>query len=337
MRITRDFLFKTARLQAAQKAYADRSIICIYLTGSLLHDEPLINGTADIDLICVHSQETKVAREVIPLNDDIHMDLAHYPASLFLQPRNLRSNPWLGAHLIADPIMLRQTGHWFEFTQASVEASFYVPETILDRIRPMAEEARTAWMEMCQSEEIDLTILGRYLKTIEMIGNAFACFSGPPLTERRFWMEYPLRLTAIQAPTSAAFLSNLFMPESPPAESDWQTWMKDWKEALASIGRQAEVLVRLHPCRFNYYTRAVELFQTEQPQAALWIMARTWLLAGMQMRSNSRLYKPLNSFCEALGFAPESFENRLQAMDQILDGLEEFIDSYAQQNGVIST
>lgn len=337
MRITRDFLLKTARMQAAQKAYSDRSVICIYLTGSLLRNEPLINGTTDIDLICVHSNEPKVAREVIRMNDDIHVDLAHYSASLFVQPRNLRSDPWLGAHLIADPILLRQTGHWFEFTRASVEASFYVPETVLDRIRPMAEQARAAWMEMSQIEEIDLAVLNRYLKVIETIGNAFACFSGPPLTERRFWMDYPHRLGAVQAPASAVYLANLFMPESPSTGGDWQTWIQDWKEALASVGKQSEVLVRLHPCRFNYYTRAAELFQTVLPQAALWIMARTWLLAGSQMRSNSRLFKPLNNFCAMLGFTPDGFEKRLQAMDQILDGLEEFIDSYAQQNGVIST
>lgn len=337
MRITREFLLKSARTHAAQKAYTDRSIICIYLTGSLLRDEPLLGGTTDIDLICVHSSEPKVKREVIRLSDDIHLDLAHYSMSLFDQPRRLRADPWLGAHMIVDSKMLHDARHWFEFTQASVASKFYAPETILDRIRPMAETARTAWMEMSHIDEIDLTVLNRYIKTIETIGNALACFSGPPLTERRFWIDYPGRLNAIKAPAFASYLANLFMPEKSPSEQDWQTWMKDWGEALDSVGRHSGVPVKLHPCRRHYYIRAADYLKKDHPQAALWIMVRTWLLSGAQMRSNSRLFKPLSSFCESIGYTPTAFNERLQAMDQMLDGLEEFIDFYAQQNGVIST
>lgn len=337
MRITRDFLLKSARTHAAQKAYSDRSIICIYLTGSLLREEPLINSTTDIDLICIHNSEPKVAREVFRLSDDIHLDLAHYPMSLFEHPRRLRQDAWLGAHMIAGPKLLYESRHWFEFTQAGVASRYYDPETILERAVPAAENARSAWMEMNQTDEITLEVLMKYLKVIETIGNTLACFSGPPLTERRFWEDYPVRLRMIQAPALAGYLHNLFMPQSLPSESDWQTWTSDWLEAMDGAGKQSGVLVKLHPIRRSYYAAAVELFKNEHPQSALWIMLRNWLLAGTQMRSNSRLYKPLGSFLESIGFTPSGFNDRLQAMDQMLDGLEEFIDLYTRQNGVVST
>jgi len=57
----------------------------------------------------------------------------------------------------------------------------------------------------------------------------------------------------------------------------------------------------------------------------------------MQLRSNSRFYKPLSCFFEVLGYGKTAFKERLEAMDQILDGLEEFLDGYAGQNGVVST
>jgi len=337
MRITRDFLLKTARTHAQTKAYSDRSIICIYLTGSLLHPEPLLGGTTDIDLICIHDLPPKVTREVFPISEDIHLDLAHYPMSLFDQPRRLRSDSWLGAHMIADPKLLYESHHWFEFTQASVASKFYTPETVLERVRPMAESARRAWMEMIRAEEIDLSVLDQYLKTIETIANSLVCISAPPLTMRRFWGEYPTQIQTINAPSFAAYIPNLFMPEGTPMDTDWQTWQNDWTESLDFVGNQTSVPAFLQPCRRNYYTKAVEEIHKTNPQSALWIMLRTWVKTGMQLRSNSRFYKPLSCFFEVLGYGKTAFKERLEAMDQILDGLEEFLDGYAGQNGVVST
>lgn len=337
MRITREFLFKSARTHAAQKAYSDQSIICIYLVGSVLREEPLLNGTTDIDLICVHEGEPQKEREVIRLNDEIHLDLAHYPMKLFKQPRSLRRNAWIGGHMIEDPKLLYESKHWFEFTQASVASKFYSPETILERLRPMEEGARAAWMEMSQVNEIDLPVLSKYVKNVETIGNVLACFSGPPLTTRRFWMDYPDRLQKIQAPAWANYLSNLFMTAAEPGGSNWETWTSNWLETLNTVSRQQDATDPFKPCRLNYYLAAVDVMKQSLSRGALWILLRTWLQAGAQLRSNSCLYKPLGEFLAALGFTPSEFEKKLGAMDQMLDGLEEFIDQYARQNGVVST
>ena len=67
MRITRETLLKIARDTAAQRARASRDILCIYLTGSLTTDQPLLGGVTDIDLIIVHGSEPPVEREVLRL------------------------------------------------------------------------------------------------------------------------------------------------------------------------------------------------------------------------------------------------------------------------------
>ena len=51
MRITREALLKLAHEAAVQRARVNREITCIYLTGSLLSEAPLLGGTTDIDLI----------------------------------------------------------------------------------------------------------------------------------------------------------------------------------------------------------------------------------------------------------------------------------------------
>ena len=155
MRVTRDTLMKIAHNTASQYSANDRSLVCIYLSGSLLSDTPLLGGTADIDLICVHNQEPRNRREVVRLTDDIHLDVAHLPLSIYYQPRHLRLNPWVGSYLIADPIMLYDTRHWFEFTQASVAAQFNQPENVLGGCVP-------------------------WLKPLDRIGFSFPPVSSPP-------------------------------------------------------------------------------------------------------------------------------------------------------------
>ncbi|HZW05247.1 MAG TPA: hypothetical protein VFF68_15045, partial [Anaerolineaceae bacterium] len=69
MRITRDHLLKIAREMAEQRARRNRGLVCIYLTGSLLTDAPLLGGTADIDLILIHNSEPAYPREVVRITD----------------------------------------------------------------------------------------------------------------------------------------------------------------------------------------------------------------------------------------------------------------------------
>ncbi len=55
MRITPEILQKLARDTVAQRTRSDRDVVAVYLQGSLLRDDPLLGGTADIDLFFIHS------------------------------------------------------------------------------------------------------------------------------------------------------------------------------------------------------------------------------------------------------------------------------------------
>jgi hypothetical protein len=131
MRITRDSLMSLARDFAALRFREERDLVCIYLTGSMCLQNPLLGGTTDIDLIFVHSKDPAEAREIQRINDDVSFDIAHLPQSVFEQPRHLRLNPWLGSFLCENPLILKENQHWFEFTQAAVCAHFNAPETVL--------------------------------------------------------------------------------------------------------------------------------------------------------------------------------------------------------------
>ena len=334
MRITRDTLIKAARDNARQRAQADRRLVCIYLTGSLLEDEPLLGGTTDIDLVVVHHSEPSVNREILRLTDEVHVDVAHRSSADFRQPRHLRLDPWLGAFLCQNPIVLYETQHWFEFTQAGVCAQFYQPDYVLQRARPLAERARQSWMELHNAEFNPGPIkLLAYLKALENAANSIACLNGVPLTERRFMMHFPNRAQAIQRPGLSAGLLDMFFNQ-PVTDEDWQIWLKDWKIALKTASQIENCPPRLHPCRHLYYERAIETLKTSNPGSAMWILLRTWSLALLCLPNDESNDQAWQNACQKLALDETNFQTRINALDAYLDSVEEALDVWSEQMGI---
>jgi hypothetical protein len=334
MRITRDALLKIAKDNAAFKAVQDKTLMCIYLTGSLATDLPLLGGAADIDLIFVHDRQPARERELVRITDEVHLDIAHYVHLIYDQPRKLRLNPWIGSYLIADPRLLYETQHWFEFTQASAAAHFYQPDNILARVRPLVDAARRTWMEMSSStKDGSLEGLLAYLKALENVGNAVACLSGPPLPERRFFLLFPNRAEKIGHPELTSGLINLFM-KSPPTEELWQGWLIDWENAYLTVSGQPNCPVKLHAYRKAYYQRAIDALSLDNAPAALWILLRTWALAASNFRVNAAAHHPFKVFRQTIGVDDAALPARLKELDAFLDKVEDVIDGFARQNGL---
>lgn len=332
MRITRDLLLRLARDTAAQRVREDRSLICIYLTGSLLSDSPLLGGTADIDLICVHTQAPTQEREIVRLNDDVHLDIAHYSQSIYQQPRNLRTNPWIGSYLCKDPLMLHDVGHWFEFTQAGVSANFEQPENVLQRARPLAENSRSTWLQL-QAGLIPtgLEAMRAYFKALEQAGNALACLAGAPLTLRRFVLELPQRAKDLNRPGLAGGWVDLITPQG-LAGADLAALSADWQNALLAAAAHSDCPARLHKARLHYYTRAVDALMAENPPAAAWIVLNTWAEAQSLTGEESSAWQ---ACCQTLELEDSHFEQRLGALDAYLDAVEETLDTWAEDAGVL--
>ena len=117
MRITRESLIRIAKENSQERAFNDRDIVAAYLTGSLVSDaDPIFGGTADIDLVFVHSQRPGVVREIVKLTPDFHLDIIHRSKDDFKSPRELRTDPMLGCEMY-DPLLLYQREKFFEFVQ----------------------------------------------------------------------------------------------------------------------------------------------------------------------------------------------------------------------------
>jgi hypothetical protein len=333
MRITRETLLKIARDTAAQRVRASHRIVCVYLTGSLLNEEPLIGGTADIDLIIVHDGEPAYRREIVPLVDEIHLDIGHYSQSDFDHPRQLRQDPWRGSFIVSHPILLHDSAHWFDFTQATITSQFNSPENILARARSLEESARQAWMQLRLTHAAaNPADTWGYLRAVEDAGNAFATLAGNPLPERRFWLDLAERATGLNHPELASDLLELLLPEPVDAET-WQIWQPNWHAALAGAAESPVCPPRLHPARRAYYERAAAAQFEDQPAPAAWLALRTWTQAAALL-PETPARAAWQAVIESLGLAGPAFSERLDAFDHYLDHLEETLDEWGRASGI---
>ncbi len=334
MRITRDTLLKAAKTYVSQRTMRDRHIICVYLTGSLIDDLPLLGGTADIDLVFVHDDIPPAPREIVRLTPTVHLDLAHHDQALYKEPKKLRLDPWIGSYLINDPIVLHGTQHWFEYVQAIVASQFSHPENIYQRAYNLVEKARQTWLDyQLNPQEADIQHIWAYLKALEEASNALVILNDPPLTERRFLLEYPEKVAGLGHPEMAASLINLFIPHQDLIDQ-LPTWIKTWNLDLNAQSGQPDYPVELHTHRLTYYTSAVEALSTDQPAAALWILFRTWTRQALYFKDSPEQTKNWFTVFSEAQFLGENFQRRLDELDQYLDQTEEIIETWGKTNGI---
>ena len=336
MRVTRESLIKIARETAQERAYNDKELIAVYLTGSLANEalDPLIGGTADIDIICVHKEEPKHRREFVKLTPDFHVDISHRAKSEFKRPRELRLDPWLGWEMY-DPMLLHEREKFFEFVQAGLRAGFEfnAPDPALQRSRQLLSHGRQIWRDLLEiTDMVTPKDVAKYMKSLYHAVNAVAELSGPPLQERRLMLEFAERAETAQRPGMDAALFGL-MGASELDGSTMQSWLPDWKLAFESASESSRVDPRIDHVRMNYYEKAIQaLIEGEKPRAALWPLLHTWTLAVdvlPDMAGNA-----WRSACGQLGLTAVGIEERVEALDHFLDEVEALLDDLSVQYGL---
>ncbi len=335
MRVTRESLIRIAKETAQERAFNDRGIIAGYLTGALVSDaDPLLGGTADIDIIFVHAEEPQNKREFVKLTPDFHLDVSHRSRAEFKRPRELRLDPWLGWEMY-DPMLLYERERFFEFVQAGLRAGFEfnAPAPALQRSRILLSHGRGIWRDLLEIEETvtpgDVT---KYMKSLYHAVNAVAELSGPPLQERRLMLEFGSRAETAKRPGMNAGLTGLLGAAhlDPGFINDW---LSDWRFAFEAASESGSADSRIHPARLNYYEKAIKaMLASETPRAALWPLLQTWTLAVEVLPPH--FVDAWRSACEQLKLTMPSFEDHVSGLDQYLDEVEILLDELATEHGL---
>jgi hypothetical protein len=307
--------------------------LAIYLHGSLLYGDPILGGAADIDLYFVHNNSFDQGREIVPVTEEIHLDIAHHPRSLYTQPRHLRSHPWLGP-IVDGCKILYDPQHFMDFTQASVRGQFNQPDNVMGRARSQVERARQIWLSIHNSSRTDgIDLLNDYFRSVDHGVNAVAVMSGPALAERRFLLEFPRRAEAIQQPGLQAGLMGLLGGPNIDADA-LRTWIPDWRSAYLSIPAETRP-AGLHLARLIYYYQAFEaMLSGSQPMAILWPFMLTWTETMTLLPPDSPARPAWQEAATRLGLLGPGFAQKVTALDAFLDTIEEILEMWAQKTGV---
>jgi hypothetical protein len=338
MRVTRESLLRIAKETAQERAYNDQDIIAAYLTGSLLNVEPMLGGTADIDIVFVHKHTTpKQTREFVKLTPDFHIDIGRRMKDEFKSPRELRTDPWLGYEMY-DPTLLYEREKFFDFVQASLRAGFDFeqPPLMLQRCRKLLGHARQIWMEITELDEpAGPKEIRKYMGSLYHAVNAVAELNGPPIQERRLLLEFPARAQTAQQTQMTAAVFSLIGADSVDAEKV-KSWISDWKSAFKVASEKKDVDLRINPIRLNYYEKAIKaMLDGEIPLAALWPLFHTWTLAAQVLENDNLAF--WQDAAGELGFIRTSFTERVEQLDHFIDDIEVILNDIAAANGLETT
>ena len=335
MRITRQTLLKIAEDTVAQRVQANRNLLAAYLTGSVASDlEPVLGGTADIDLVFLHEYETPANREIIRLTEDIHLDILHHTRREYNQVRELRVHPQIGPVIYGCQI-LHDPRHFLDFAQASVRAHFFREDNVLQRARTQLESARQVWFSFqFYDAQPGLREVRRYLGAVADAAGAIASVGGGTLSERRYLSEFFDYANQLEKPGLYAGLSGLLGTHAVSVEN-LQVWLPEWELAYSVVGQQANCPQSLHPYRFNYYKKAfLALFESERPFDAVWPLLMTWLEIVEHLSKANEVRQAWENVFNQLGLLGDGFQIRIQALDAYLDVVDEALESWGNRQGL---
>ncbi|OGO71337.1 MAG: hypothetical protein A2Z49_10170 [Chloroflexi bacterium RBG_19FT_COMBO_56_12] len=332
MRITNEILLKLANDTVARRVQDDHSLLAAYLHGSLLRETPLLGNATDVDLFYIHNDEVSLEREIIRLTDEVHLDIAHHSHKVYRQPRELRQHPWLGPAINSCKI-LYDPQHFLDFAQASVRGQFNRPDQVVGRVSSLSEHARQIWLDFhLEPREPGPQDILKYMRAIEHAANSIAGISGPPLTERRFLLDLPARVDAVQRHGLYAGVLGLLGAPTVDAET-LRSWLPAWQAAFIGLPA-AQAPLRLHPHRLPYYQHAIEtILGSERYQDALWPFWHTWTVAINALPEDSAHRAGWEEAGRRLGQIGAGFVERIRALDAFLDTVEDALEVWARENG----
>jgi hypothetical protein len=335
MRITRELLHKFAQQTVNARLRSEPDIHAAYMIGSIIRDNPLLGGTADIDLVLVHKYSVPADRECVSITPDVSLDIFHKVREDYTDHRAFRQDPWMGYPLTHYNIILYDSNHWLEFIQSSVNAEFHRPDNVLARVRKFSTKARDQWFSLFQQpSNTQEAWLDHYLITLSLAANSVSGLIGPPLTRRRFLQTFEERVEDLGVPKILAGLYGL-LGFSDAQNEKLLTWIDAFKEDLTYLSEKSVPPAHLVPCRYSYYTSGIEaLAKSDAPAQAIWPLLRTWLDVRLALDKPAPNTDTWNSLLSSLNLSEEHFEDKSEALDAYLDSVEIVIETWEDTYGI---
>lgn len=329
MIITRAKLIELARREAEARATSG-DLISAYLVGSVAYGEPLLGGTADIDLVLIHTEDPAADREMVPLSADIHLDIVHHGRQRYAQPRGLRIDPWMGP-AISGPVFLYDPQHFFEWAQAGARGQFFRADHTVVRARSLLQAARDHLPHPLPQQLEPGTLLEAAIDG----ANAAASLAGAPAAGRRILLDLERRGQALGRPEVSEGLIRLFGIERGDSRAV-PAWVSAWARAFDAASPLTSD-PRLAPCRRAYHLAGFQaLSEAGRPDAVVLPLLSIWerTLRVLEAYGQAADFRAAwDDALQNLGLPPEARQTRALELESYLDAVETLIDGWAARNG----
>ena len=329
MIITRAKLIDLARREAEARAVSG-DVVSAYLVGSVAYGEPLLGGTADIDLVLIHAEAPQIDREMIPLSDDIHLDIVHHGRERYAQPRGLRVDPWIGPS-ISGPVFLYDPQHFFEWAQAGARGQFFRADHALARARSLLLSARSHLPHPLPPQLEAATLIKAALDG----ANAAASLAGAPAAGRRLLLDLERRAQALGRPELSDGLMRLIGIDRGDAK-DAPSWLAAWARAFDAAS-PLTTDPRLAPCRRSYHLSGYQaLAEAGRPDAVVLPLLLIWdrTIRVLEAYDQAAPFRPAwEDARQCLGLSPDALKPRALELESYLDAMETLMDAWAVRNG----
>ncbi len=309
----------------------DLNLLAMYLTGSLLGDEPLFGGITDLDVVCLYNLAPEQTVEVRPLPGGVHLDVRHWPREQVEPPRKLRLDPWLGHEIYyAQPLYDPQ--HFLDFVQSGARSRFHHPEVAARRAWNLLEQARSAWANLLQAEPLTPAQVQSFLETVYTAMHIPATLHGRVLPWRRAAVLWRQEAAAAGHPEWVAGWLQVLAAPGVTVEA-LRAALTPWAAAWQAARTAAPQDPAFHPAREQYYRAGLTaLLAQEPPTQALLLLLATWSWALRAAGADAAPRAEWEATLQAWGW--EDADARLTALDQWLDALEAYLEQWMQAQGV---
>jgi len=322
VRVTREKLIDLAREEAERRGQIE-DVLSGYLIGSVASGDPIIGGSADIDLVLIHRNKPNRHREIVPLSNDIHLDITHYSSEVYQSPPDLRIDPWIGPSM-CEPIFLYDPDHFFERAQAGVRGQFYRLDHTHMRALAFLSRAREAKPGLTS----DPAWVTHYLNSAIEAANALASLGGFPIAGRRISILLKSRLIELNFEECWFEFQNLLVGTQLQEELI-AGWIDAWEGAFDAASHHDPMFSQV---RKNYYLKCfLSFIDLGIAKEIFWLLITTWSSAIRVLHDNNSVdqyFSDWESALEHFKLSPHDRGIRDDDLENFLDHVEEIIEDW---------
>lgn len=322
MRVTREILIDLAREEAERRGQIE-DVLSGYLIGSVASGDPIIGGSADIDLVLIHRFEPARIREIVPLSNDIHLDITHHSSEVYGYPPDLRIDPWIGPSM-CEPIFLYDPDHFFERAQAGVRGQFYRSDHTHTRSLAFLNRAREAKPDITTNP----AWVTQYLTSAMEAANALATLGGFPIAGRSMSILLKSRLLELEFEDSWIEFQSLFGGNELQEELI-AGWIDAWEAAFDAVSHHD---LMFNPVRKNYYLKSfLSFIDMGNAKEIVWSLVTTWgnaIKILHEVGEDGQFYNGWESALEHFRLSPDDRAARDNDLENFLDHVEEVLEGW---------